>query len=831
MSLRFSSPRGAASLVLNSMARGPVGPRGKMYDTISVLDYLPDGESQDLVVAGAADASPAFAAAQAAAPAGATIIAPPGTYLLNSNVSMPGRIIIADGASFTGSGKLLNSIINPVRFPTSDSVGGGSVAIGPFALSRQSALSSTAFSNTAVGYGTLSASGMTTSAIHNSAFGSNALSANTTGSANSAFGKAALSSNTIGLNGSAFGQNALLNNTTGTANSAFGAGALQSSKTGVSNTSCGYASLFTNDSGSYNAAFGVNALASNVTGGYNVAFGTESLYHNLAGFNTAFGNAAGFSNTTGQDLVYIGHAAGYGNEIAGSTGTSNVGVGSNALFKNEDGSRNVAVGYTAMNDNISGEGNVAVGSSAMVANTTGDNNVGIGRNALNANNADGNTAVGYAALILNTSGSSNVALGQTAGRGNTSGIGNTFLGFQSGYTSASGNYNITIGHNAGATTLASGTGNILIGKDADTPLAGTNNFIALGGIFFATGASGTTSSPAGKAGIKITNPAEDWDVGGTIGASGQIVSRVSTGTPPFSIASSTLVSNLYAARAAIADTVTTNANLSGDVTSSGNATTLATTQTGAHTWSAAQTDSALHQFNLGANIASGQTLSWNSDLYLSRSAAATLQIGAADAASPVSQTLRAQGSRAGTDSNVAGANLTVSPGKGTGQALGSKVTISVPIADASSGTAAQSLSNIAVFGSAGSGGVAGVSAAIFRIDEFAISSTVVAMYSGERFGWGSGAVSLGQTTTDTCFTRASAGVINVGTTGTTPNGSMVMADLTTNNSAALIKTGTTLSDQAGAATGTLTNAPTAGNPTKWIAINDNGTVRKIPTWT
>ena len=35
---------------------------------------------------------------------------------------------------------------------------------------------------------------------------------------------------------------------------------------------------------------------------------------------------------------------------------------------------------------------------------------------------------------------------------------------------------------------------------------------------------------------------------------------------------------------------------------------------------------------------------------------------------------------------------------------------------------------------------------------------------------------------------------------------------------------------AGSATGTLTNAPSAGNPTKWITINDNGTLRRIPTW-
>lgn len=55
-------------------------------------------------------------------------------------------------------------------------------------------------------------------------------------------------------------------------------------------------------------------------------------------------------------------------------------------------------------------------------------------------------------------------------------------------------------------------------------------------------------------------------------------------------------------------------------------------------------------------------------------------------------------------------------------------------------------------------------------------------------------------------------------------GSITHADST------LIKTSVALSDNSGAAAGTLTNAPLAGNPTKWIAINDNGTIRRIPAW-
>lgn len=66
---------------------------------------------------------------------------------------------------------------------------------------------------------------------------------------------------------------------------------------------------------------------------------------------------------------------------------------------------------------------------------------------------------------------------------------------------------------------------------------------------------------------------------GSFGATtftGQITSTVTTGTAPLVIASTTKVSNLYVDRAALADTVTTNANLTGDITSVGNATTLPT---------------------------------------------------------------------------------------------------------------------------------------------------------------------------------------------------------------------------------------------------------------
>jgi hypothetical protein len=46
----------------------------------------------------------------------------------------------------------------------------------------------------------------------------------------------------------------------------------------------------------------------------------------------------------------------------------------------------------------------------------------------------------------------------------------------------------------------------------------------------------------------------------------------------------------------------------------------------------------------------------------------------------------------------------------------------------------------------------------------------------------------------------------------------------------LLTTSAALTNGAAAAAGTLANAPAAGNPTKWIPINDNGTTRYIPAW-
>tara|TARA_R110000868_G_scaffold149339_2_gene371774 strand:- start:635 stop:1465 length:831 start_codon:yes stop_codon:yes gene_type:complete len=96
---------------------------------------------------------------------------------------------------------------------------------------------------------------------------------------------------------------------------------------------------------------------------------------------------------------------------------------------------------------------------------------------------------------------------------------------------------------------------------------------------------------------------------------------------------------------------------------------------------------------------------------------------------------------------------------------------------------------------------------------------------------------LGTPSSGTVTNLTGTASINInGTVGaTTPNtGSFTTVTassiLTTLGGATFHTTSSALTDGAGAGAGTLLNAPAAGNPTKWIGINDNGTTRYIPAW-
>ncbi len=91
------------------------------------------------------------------------------------------------------------------------------------------------------------------------------------------------------------------------------------------------------------------------------------------------------------------------------------------------------------------------------------------------------------------------------------------------------------------------------------------------------------------------------------------------------------------------------------------------------------------------NIGWSSTTNWllTSDLLLTRKAAASLQLGAADAAAPVAQTLGVQSVVAGT-TNTAGANFTIAGSQGTGTGVGGNIVFRTAAAG-STGTAQNAL--------------------------------------------------------------------------------------------------------------------------------------------
>ena len=82
---------------------------------------------------------------------------------------------------------------------------------------------------------------------------------------------------------------------------------------------------------------------------------------------------------------------------------------------------------------------------------------------------------------------------------------------------------------------------------------------------------------------------------------------------------------------------------------------------------------------------------------------------------------------------------------------------------------------------------------------------------------------VGSETYTLVTTTTSTGLAVTGTLSAT-------STITTLGGATFHTTSSALTNGAGVGAGTLLTAPAAGNPTKWIGINDNGTTRYIPAW-
>jgi hypothetical protein len=200
------------------------------------------------------------------------------------------------------------------------------------------------------------------------------------------------------------------------------------------NTAEGDNALFSLTTGTSNTAVGFQALFSNTTGSNNTATGIGAIGSNRSGSdNTATGFGALLFNTTGVSNTAIGFEALFGN----STGFENAATGLQALSANTTGFHNTADGFIALSRNTTGQHNTASGDEALTNNTTGNFNTTDGAHSLENNTTGtGNTALGFGAGDNVTTASSVICIGSGVAGANVSN--SCFIGSVFGRTSSGG---------------------------------------------------------------------------------------------------------------------------------------------------------------------------------------------------------------------------------------------------------------------------------------------------------------------------------------------------------------------------------------------------------
>ena len=185
--------------------------------------------------------------------------------------------------------------------------GGNNTAIGSGSMEK----STTGNANTAIGMGALNAN---TSGGGNVAVGYKALFTGATASNNTAIGDGALQWNAMSSN-TAVGYCAMQGNSvtpvTGDFNTALGTEAMKAITSGAQNTAVGTAALTATTTGNYNTGVGTQALQRMTNGYSNVGVGEFALSGLTSGSaNVAIGKDSGMSITTGQNNIYLGYGVG-----------------------------------------------------------------------------------------------------------------------------------------------------------------------------------------------------------------------------------------------------------------------------------------------------------------------------------------------------------------------------------------------------------------------------------------------------------------------------------------------------------------------------------------
>ena len=382
-------------------------------------------------------------------------------------------------------------------------------------------------------------------------------------------------------------------------------------------------------------------------------------------------------NTTGGEVMLAGSPvilAGASNTVLGQTGfmstntaASSVAIGFQALNANTSGNRNTAVGYQALRNNTTGGLNTGIGYGALLGNTTGAQNTAIGQKALNANTTGTNNAgLGYISLVNTTTGTGNTGAGSGA--------------LQS--VNISGN-NVAVGNNADILVPAS--------TFTATPTANATGLSAGVYGYLVTFVLGGTETAPNATAVTATTSAGNLQVN---------LASIPTYTGPYvatrKIYRSTVGTTTYKLLTTLGDNTTTTYN---DTTADGSLGATISSNLGSNNILLGVTSASIfsNQMVIGSSTAS------ITDAYLGKGIYA---------ASPTAITLHATG---GSGTDIAGANLVLAGGQGTGAGVGGDLIVQTAAAG-STGSTFNSLSERLRVSTAGLTSVTGT---------FSVSSTSV----------------------------------------------------------------------------------------------------------
>jgi len=297
-----------------------------------------------------------------------------------------------------------------------------------------------------------------------------------------------------------------------------GAGAI------ASNTAIGNLALNSNTTGSGVTAIGSSTLQNNTTGVNNIAIGNSSLFANTTGTNniglggnTLIANTTASYNTALGSLSMSANTTGANNSAIGyvslannTTGSTNTAIGSSALQLNTTASNNTAVGEGALQFNTTGAENTSIGASTLRANTTFSFNTALGSGALQNALASQNTAIGYATLQVST-GSGNTAIGYQSQKTNTTGTNNNSLGFNSLRLNTTGGNNVALGTNALQSNTTASDNTAIGNNSLNANTTGTQN-TAIGGSTLIVNTTGFGNSAMGY-GTMASNTTGQLNIG------------------------------------------------------------------------------------------------------------------------------------------------------------------------------------------------------------------------------------------------------------------------------------------------------------------------------